>query len=404
MEEMPLVTWGSIVPVAEDSKPEATESKELKAGFTLLCTSAGKLDTSDRSEDIIEIGSAVTALGMRGSISGMPVTSTRMELSAELALRSPIVAEASIWVATDKSEERGGCTLLTTLAGKLETAKNKDESACTGSTVKGSAMRDASSGMPVTSTRTEDMRDVATGSTTFVATFEASPNRDESIGTAVAWTSTGRVDASESRDEIMEIGSNVAVFVISGRRDVSPPRIWVLGAGNNSVSPARIWVDGEGSKAVRSPRTWLVGDGNKDVKSPMIWALGWGSNEVSPPRALVSGEGRMDVRAPRPPLIDVGKPIGAPKLALRLGSAKSDEIAETASWGISVCVGSFTNDESTPIALGTDPVPCALTSERIEDTSGRNEAPVRKQGGDFWDDIYRDFSDHGPLDQRRQCR
>lgn len=39
----------------------------------------------------------------------------------------------------------------------------------------------------------------------------------------------------------------------------------------------------------------------------------------------------MDVRAPRPPLIDVGKPIVAPRLALRLGSAKSDEIAETAS-------------------------------------------------------------------------
>jgi hypothetical protein len=376
MEEMSLVTWGSIVPVAEESKPEATESKELKAGFTLLCTSAGKLDTSDRSDDMIETGSAVTALGTKGAISGMPVTSTRMEASAALALRSPTVAEAWIWVATDKSEERGGCTLLTTLAGKLETAENKDESACTGSSVKGFAMRDASSGIPVTSTRTEDMSEVATGSIKFVATFEASPNKDDNIGTAVAWTSAGRVDASESRDEIMETGSKVAVFVISGRRDVSPPRTCVLGAGNNSVSPARIWLDGEGSKVVRSPRTWLVGDGNKDVKSPMIWSLGWGSNEVNLPRAWVSGGARMDVRAPRPPLIDVGKPIVAPRLALRLGSAKSDEIAETASWGISVCVGSFTNDDSTAIAVGTDPVPCALTSDKIEETFGRNEAPV----------------------------
>jgi hypothetical protein len=359
MDEMTFVTWGSTV--AEASKPEATESKELRAGFTLLCTSAGRLEASDRRDDMIEIGSAVTASGTRGAISGMPVTSTRIEESAKLAPTSPTVAEAWIWLATDKSEERGDCTLLITLAGKLETSENKDEIACTGSAVNGFSMREAISGMPVTSTRTEDTSEVAIGSTTFVATLEASPNKDDNMGTAVAWTSAGRVDTSESKEEMIETGSNVAVFVISGRRDVSPPRIWV---------------DGEGSKFVRPPSSWLVGDGSSVVKSPSIWVLRSGSREVSPPRAWVFGGGRMDVKPPRTSLVGVWRLIVAPKLALRFGSAKSDDMAETASWGISVCVGLLTNEESTAIAVGTEPAPCASTSERTEEIRGKNEAPV----------------------------
>jgi len=164
-----------------------------------------------------------------------------MDESAELAAKSPTVAEASICVATDKSEERAGCTLLRTSAGKLEASENKDESAGTGSAVTGLLIRGASSGMPVTSTRTEDMSEVATGSTILVATFDASPNKEESAGTAVACTSDGRFDTAESREEMMETGSTVAVgsgrpevrsamtFVTCGRRDVSPPRIWVVG-------------------------------------------------------------------------------------------------------------------------------------------------------------------------------
>ncbi|KAH0294490.1 hypothetical protein KCU62_g104, partial [Aureobasidium sp. EXF-3399] len=211
MEEMAFVTWGSIVPVAEASKPEATESREDKAGFTLLCASSGKPDASAKREEIAEIGSAVIGFATRLVTPGIPVASTRMDDSAELALKSPIVAVASICVATDNNEERAGCTLLTTSDGKLETAENNDESAGTGSVVTGFATREASSGMPVTSTRTEDMAEVATGSITLVATFEASPNKDDSAGTAVAWTSAGRFDASKSKEEITETGSKVAV-------------------------------------------------------------------------------------------------------------------------------------------------------------------------------------------------
>jgi hypothetical protein len=376
MEEMAFVTWGSTVPVAEAAKPKATESREDRGGLTLLCTSPGKLDTPDKRDEIIEIGSAVTGLGKRGVSSGIPVTSTRMEESAKLAPKSPTVADASISVATDNNEERGGCTLLTTLAGKLETAENKDESASTGSAVKGFEIREASSGMPVTSTRTEDMAEVATGSITLLAAFEASPKRDDSMGAAVAWTSAGRLDASASKEEIMETGSNVAGFVTSGRRVVSLPRTWVLGAGNNSVSPARIWVDGAGSRLMRPPRTWVVGVGKSVVKSPRIWVLRSGSSEVSPPSAWVSGGGNIEVRAPRTLLVCTGISIVAPKLALRFGSSKSDETAETASWGISVCRGLLISDERRAMAVGTESTPCELTSERTEDIAGKNEAAV----------------------------
>ena len=71
------------------------------------------------------------------------MASTRMDESAELAAKSPTVAEASICVATDNSEERAGWTLLRTSAGKLEASENKDESA--GTTVdKGCKFGDAS--------------------------------------------------------------------------------------------------------------------------------------------------------------------------------------------------------------------------------------------------------------------
>jgi hypothetical protein len=388
IDEIAFVTRGSTVPVADASKPDATLSREDRAGFTLLCTSPGKPDTSDRIEEIAEMGSAVTGLATREVSSGIPVASTRMDESAELAPRSPIVAEASICVATDNSEERAGCKLLSTSAGKLEAAENKDESAGTGSAVTGLLTRDASSGIPVTSTRTEDMSEVATGSTTLVATFDASPNKEESAGTAVAWTSAGRFDAAKSRDEMIETGSTVTVgtgkpevrsamtFVVCGRRDVSAPRTWVVGSGSNCVSPPRIWVLGTGSKVVRSPRTWLVGAGKSDVKSPITCELGWGSNEVSPPKAWVSGAGKIEVRAPRISLVGEEPPMVAPKLALRLGSAKSDEIADTASWGISVCVGLLINEESTEMAVGTESAACELTSESTEDTAGRNETPV----------------------------
>jgi len=94
MDEMAFVTRGSTVPVAEASKPDATESREDKAGFTLLCTSPGKLDTADKRDEMIEIGSTVTGLATMGAISGMPVTSTRIDDSDKLASRSPTVAVA----------------------------------------------------------------------------------------------------------------------------------------------------------------------------------------------------------------------------------------------------------------------------------------------------------------------
>jgi len=206
--------------------------------------------------------------------------------------------------------------------------------------------------------------------------FEASPNKDDSTGTAVAWTSAGRFDASESKEEITKTGSNVAVFVTAGRRAVSPPRTWVLGVGNNSVKPPRIWVDGVGSRLVRPPRTWLVVAGNRDVKSPSTSVLGSGSSEVSPPRACVFGGGKIEVRAPRTSLVRTGTSIVAPRLALSSGSPNSDEIALTASWGISVCSGSLISEESNATAVGTEPTACELTSETMDDTTGRNETPV----------------------------
>jgi len=90
----------------------------------------------------------------------------------------------------------------------------------------------------------------------------------------------------------------------------------------------------------------------------------------------VSGAGKSDVKAPRILLVGAENPMVAPKLALRLGSTKSDDTAETASWGISVCVGLLINEESTEMAVGKDSAACDSTSESTEDTAGRNDTPV----------------------------
>ena len=139
--------------------------------------------------------------------------------------------------------------MLSTSPGNPDASENNELRADTGSAVTGLGTNETSPGIPVASWRMELMAEVATGSTTLVATLDASDSKDESAGKAAAWASVGKLDASPSNDEMADTGSKVAegagkadvrspiTFVGKAKSDVSPPRIAVVGSGRSDVRP-----------------------------------------------------------------------------------------------------------------------------------------------------------------------